>query len=403
MSEAAIVQVTPEDRRYLTSVVFIAFLLRGLLLIAFWATDAIFTLRLSPDSERYHRFGLVIMQEMERGYFNPAAWIDDAWFQFTGLVYFIFGPHPFLIQLLNVTLSSFTCVVVFLLALQVSRSSQVARISALAVAVFPSFIYWSSLMLKDPAAIFAVSVMVLATVRIRQSFELRWLLALLAALLVMLGIRDYMFFASVGMIAVSMVFFTPYTVPRAGSWLGLATLCFGPMALGFGPFGITYFASSMYFDLDYINHIRVAMGDHGSGALFDHDNVATWGSGGITSDVLAFLKGVLFFFVTLNPANIGSVRQLMALPEVLLLLLLLPSLVRGLYWLWLDRRSSLPLLVFAIGVMVILVSATTNIGALFRWRMQVMPLFVVAIAIGLFWARSGVFYQAACRLTGTRS
>jgi hypothetical protein len=390
------------DRRYLWNVVALGLFLRGLLLFIFWATDAIFTLRLSPDSERYHRVGLVIMQEMNLGNFNWPAWIDDGWFQFTGFVYFLFGAHPFIMQLINVMVSCATVVVVFYLALEVSRSGPVARISAFLVAVFPSFIYWSCLMLKDPTAIFSLSLLVLSTLKIRSQYSSLWMAAMLLGLLLLLGIRDYMFFVCIGLIGVSMIFFTPYSVPRSGSWIGLAALCFVPMAMGYGVFGYSFISSSIYFDLDYINHIRVAMGDHGSGAIFEHSAVATWGSGGLFADVLAFFKGVLFFFVTLNPTNIGSVRQLMALPEVLLLLLLLPHLARGLYWLWLDRQNSFPVLVFAFGVMVMLVSATTNIGALFRWRMQVMPLFIIAIAIGLFWARRGVFYRLACQLTGFR-
>lgn len=389
------------DRRYLYNVVFLAFFLRILLATLFWATDAMHSLNLSPDSERYHRVGMMIMQEMHLGRFNWPAWIDNGWFQFTGLVYFLFGPHPGLIQAINITFSSLTPVIIFSLALEVSRSSQVARISALLVAIFPSFVYWSCLMLKDPTAIFMMSLLVLSTIKLRNHFSLGWLVALLLALLVYLGIRDYMFFLSIGMVTISMIFFTPYAVPRGGSWLGLAALCLVPLVMGFGVFGFSYITNSIYFDVDYINHIRVAMGDHGSGALYEHSNVATWGSGNILSDILAFLKGLVFFFITINPVEIGSVRQWMALPEVLLVFLLIPHLVRGLYWIWLDRRNSFPLLVFAFGVMLMLISATTNLGALFRWRMQVMPLFVIAMAVGVFWLRQGWFYNIACRLTGT--
>ena len=79
---------------------------------------------------------------------------------------------------------------------------------------------------------------------------------------------------------------------------------------------------------------------------------------------------------------------------------LLPHLGRGIHWLWLDRENSFPLLVFTFGIMVMLISATTNLGALFRWRMQIMPLFVIAMAIGVFYLRRGPLYRLACRLTG---
>jgi hypothetical protein len=220
------------------------------------------------------------------------------------------------------------------------------------------------------------------------------------ALLIFLGIRDYMFFVATGLIAVSMLFFTPYSVPRMGSWVGLATLALTPLAMGFGLFGFDYFITSHYMDMDYINTVRIDMGDHGTGAIFAHDDVATWGASSLVDDVATFLKGLWFFFVTLDLTEINSVRQLMALPEVIFSILLLPHLARGFYWLWLDRKNSFPLLVFSFGIMIMLISATTNLGALFRWRMQVMPLFVIAMAIGVFYVRRGILYRIACRLTG---
>ena len=87
--------------------------------------------------------------------------------------------------------------------------------------------------------------------------------------------------------------------------------------------------------------------------------------------------------------------------RVLLSLILLPRLVRGFYWLWLDRRNSFPILVFTFGIMIMLISATTNLGAMFRWRMQVLPLFIIAMTIGVFWLRRGVLYRIACRLAGS--
>ena len=388
------------DKLYLQRLFMLAFSTRAILLTLLVVTNATQEMHLSPDSERYHSVGVLIMREMERGFFNWPNWIDNGWFQFTGFVYFLLGPHQLAVQVLNITLGSLTVVVVFYLALEASRSSQVARISALLVALTPSFIFWSCMAIKDPVAILAMSLLVLCTIKLRQKFHMKWTLLMLLALLVFLGIREYMFFMSIGFIAMSMFLFTPYSLPRSGSWIGLATLAGAPMLFGFGVFGFEYFSNSMYFDIDYINIVRVDMGDHGAGALYGPDNVATWGESGLFEDFLAFLKGVMFFFVTLNFAEIGSVRQLMALPEVLLMVLLLPYLARGIHWLWLDRNNSFPILVFCFGVMLMLVSATTNIGALFRWRMQVMPLFVIAMCIGVFYIRRGWLYKVANKLAG---
>ena len=209
----------------------LAFLLRAALSVAFWITDAIFLFRLSPDGERYHRVGIWIMREMERGFFNWPNWVDNGWFQFTGLVYFLFGPYAGLIQLLNVILGVLTVAVVYFLALEVSQSSHVARISAFLVAVFPSFVFWSCLMIKDPAAILAMTLLVLCTVKLRKKFGFGWLLLLIGALLTFLGIREYMFFMATGMIALSILLFPPTTRFSSGSWIVLIALAFVPMVL----------------------------------------------------------------------------------------------------------------------------------------------------------------------------
>jgi hypothetical protein len=40
-------------------------------------------------------------------------------------------------------------------------------------------------------------------------------------------------------------------------------------------------------------------------------------------------------------------------------------------------------LVFAFGVMLVYTSATTNAGAMFRWRMQALPFFIMMTSYGV--------------------
>ncbi len=391
------------DRQYLRSVMLLGFLLRITLVAIFVATDAIYRLRLSPDSERYHRVGLEIMEQMHRGNFNWINWVDNGWFQFTGFVYYLFGPYSLLMQLWNIALSTATIAVVYELAKEVTRSSAVARSSALLVALMPSFVYWSCLMLKDTTAIFAVSVLVLATVNLRYRFSFTWLATAVSCLMILLCLREYMFFVCTVLMAGSLCLYLPGRLSWWSAGLTLILLGWFPALFGYGWFGLDAFRSSHYFDLDYINHVRVAMGDHGSGAIFEHDSVATWGQGSVLDQAWALTKTVLLFFVSVNPLDVGSLRQWMALPEALLVLALIPALIRGLQILWADRQNALPLLVFAFGITLILVLATTNIGALFRWRMQVMPLFVIALSLGVFASRHSFFRPLFSRLAGVQS
>ena len=386
-------------RTFIVRLFFWALVVRLLVVFLLNITDAIQTLHLSPDSLRYHREGYLIAHQMAAGFFNWPNWIDNGWFQFTGFVYYLFGPHPLIIQLINVTFGALTPVVAYLVALRVFRADRPARTTAILVAFFPSFIYWSCLMLKDPIAILALSSLVLSIVGIRDSIRFGWLLLMVISLLVLMGVRSYLLFVTVFFIAVSYV---PVEGRRAGSALVrliLISLMLGWTLyfFGYGFMGVDYIQSSHYFDVDYINATRDNI-NHGGGAFFSGESAPKWGED-VASTLSALSAAVFFFFVTLDFSNISGARQLMALPEVVLVVLLLPSLLRGLKYSWrYHRQAALPLMVFAFGLLAVYGSATTNMGAMYRWRMQAMPFLVMFMVVGVYVRSRGLFYRLASRL-----
>lgn len=390
---------TPAAQRFLLRVFVGAWIVRAIGVAIIATTDAIRQLSLSPDSLRYHREGMAIAEQMRDGFFNAPNWIDNGWFQFTGLVYWLLGPDPVYIQLVNITLSALTPLIVFRIVLAVYRVEKLARVVALLVAFFPSFIYWSCLMLKDPLSIFSISLLVLAVVRLREGFRLAPLIAMPAALLALLGIREYLFFVCLFLVLAS---YLPVqgrrTVPLLLTMAGLVLLMGTATWLaGFGVLGSDYIRQSHYFDLEYINQSRINI-SHGTGAFFAAPETAVWGEG-FASSARAALAALYFFFVSIDLTQIGSARQLMALPEILAILCLLPSLARGLRYSWLHlRQDSLPLAVFAFGLLAVYGSAATNMGAMFRWRMQALPLLLTFMVYGVFIYGRGPIHRVLNRL-----
>lgn len=255
-------------------------------------------------------------------------------------------------------------------------------------------------MLKDPLSIFAMVVLVLAVVAIRDKFSVRWLACGAFSLVVFLGIREYMFFVALFFITLS---YLPVEGRRTGPLLFkmafMVVLVGGAAwAMGFGFLGMDYIGQSHYFDLDYINSTRVAIGDHGSGAFFDDPASALWGKD-VGGTLKALAAAIYFSFVSLDLTALDSMRQLLALPEVLLTVLLLPNLFHGLAdsWRYL-RQSSLPLMIFAFGILAVYGSATTNMGAMFRWRMQALPFLLAFLLYGLTLSGRGRFYRLMSRL-----
>ncbi|HSX59231.1 MAG TPA: hypothetical protein VLF18_03425 [Tahibacter sp.] len=389
----------PSAQRFLLRLFVGGFLVRAVGVLVIGLTDAIRQLNLSPDSLRYHREGMAIAEQMRDGFFNAPNWIDNGWFQFTGLVYYLFGPNPVYIQLVNIALGALAPLVVFRLVLAVYRVDTIARVVALLVAFFPSFVYWSCLMLKDPLSIFSISLLALAVVRLRDGFGPAPLIAMTLSLLALLGIREYLFFVCLFLIAAS---YFPVegrrTVPLLLTLSGVVVLLgTATWFAGFGVLGADYIRQSHYFDLEYINQSRIAI-SHGSGAFFAAPETAVWGQD-VASTARAALAAVYFFFVSIDLTQIGSARQLMALPEILVILCLLPSLVRGLRASWHHaRQQSLPVAVFAFGLLIVYGSAATNMGAMFRWRMQALPFLLTFMVYGVFVHGRGPIYGLLRRM-----
>jgi len=99
---------------------------------------------------------------------------------------------------------------------------------------------------------------------------------------------------------------------------------------------------------------------------------------------LAFLPIGLFYFVFAPfPWMLGSIRQIVAMPEMLYWYTLMPAMVRGGRILLRKRgRESLFLLLLLISLSVGYAIGQGNIGTMFRHRAQVLPIFLILAAVG---------------------
>lgn len=372
------------DRSFLWRVAVSAWLLRFVIIIVYAFTDAIYTLRLSPDSERYHREGINSMNAMIYGDFAYKPWIDDGWFQFTGLVYHLVTPEAFVMQLINITLGTLLVLPVFGIVRNITNDVFVQRLAAILTAFFPSIVYWSTLMLKDPASTLAIAMIIYGVVELRRRWAALPLVAIIAGLLVLVGLRTYLFTVLIIVIpAAFMLFPVNGAVMSVRTLLAPALIGALPLAFGYGYFASGEIKESIYFDLDYINHVRVAMGSHGTGAIFAHEEVHIWGVD-LLDDLLAAALTLFSIFIPVNPLEASSARQLIAIPFVLIMSYFMFPLVLGGLELWRARRRAWPLIIIVVVVLGVYIGGTTNAGALFRWTTQIMPYFLMAIAMVAF-------------------
>lgn len=388
------------QKKFLKTVLIWAVAIRVALAVVLTAGGLSYKLRLSPDSERYHRVASEINADIENNVFTRYTWQDNGWFRFTALVYRIFGAHSWIIQACNIAFSVLTIYMASILVSRICKDAFVYRATVAFTAFFPSFIYWSCHMLKDPIAILAMTTLITGTVILRQQFSGKWMLAVIGTLIVFFGTRDYMFFIGGVLFLISLTVSLPVSAKSVGSAVIALPiiLCALPYFLGMGFFGHIFFSESHYFDLEYINHVRGAMGDHGSGAMYsDGEDVGVW-TGDMLNNTKVALTGIFYFFFVIDLTDVSSIRQILALPEVILFIALLPPMWLGMKIAYRQRKRMLPLLTFVFVVMAVYLSATTNMGALFRWKMQVMPAMMILIAMGVRSKPKSYLYREGCRL-----
>jgi hypothetical protein len=381
-------------RSYVNRVAIYAALARLFIVVLFQVTNIHVSLRLSPDSEYYHRTAIQINRDINSGIEPDRAWVDQGWFRFTALVYRYAGNLPWVIQLFNVAASVLTIYVAASLAWRTTGDKFVVKITALIVGFFPSFIYWSCLMLKDPIAILAVTTIVNSVVAMRHTVSIKHLAFAIVSMIALLGVRDYMFFVTLWCSCASLLLFPQRVRSQLAGLVMIAVLIAIPFVLGFGVAGIDFVNSSRYFDVDYINHVRVAMGDHGTGALFEPDKIGQWGDD-YWQNLINALKGVFFLVFVIDLTDVDGVRQLIAFPEAVAVIFLLPTMFKGIKYMWRNRRIAAPILVFTSVIAIVYLSATTNMGALFRWKMQIMPMLSIIIGSGMAHHSKGEVFKIA--------
>jgi 4-amino-4-deoxy-L-arabinose transferase-like glycosyltransferase len=393
------------NERFLIKLVILAFVARLAVLVMLSLTGMVGSLRLSPDSGHYHHLGISVAKGMEYGIFNWELWIDRAWPQFIGLVYYIFGTYPILILLFNIAISTASLILGYHIAKTVFQDDRIARITALFIGFFLPFIYWSCLLLRDSVAIFAISLIVLSVVKLKkEGGQFLWFFGMVIGLLLMLGLRQYLFFVLIFLILASMLPYNIKYLPKSIVQLLVIALLLGlgTQMAGFGFLGADYIAHSVYFDLEYINSIRTSMTSHGTGNMYAYGAAPTWGND-LMNDLWMALKAVFYFFVSLDLTKIRSTRQIMALPGILAFLVLLPAFFRGLKATWeYHRYLGITLVIFICGILVVYGFATTNLGALYRWRMQAMPFMMVIIAYGIVLYGRGYIYNLFMRFISVR-
>jgi hypothetical protein len=331
----------------------------------------------APDQRAYHAIGKFLAdlwgQEVPVVMSRVLPEGPKGYFYIVAAIYYVVGPYSLLPKLLNCLVGAFMVPVAHDLALRMGTSTAAALRAAKLVTWFPSLVLWSSLNIRDAWIILIIALLCRQALILQSRFRLGTLVVLVAGLVAVIQFRAYLLFAIGTPILVSFFAQRSRNLLRnlaLGSIVAVA-LIYADQAAGEGRRG-------RFVDFEEIHNIRY-WNTVGASSQFEQADISTPGK------ALAYLpRGLALFLLAPFPWMLGSVRQVLALPETLYFYWLLPWMFRGIRGLLRDHlRTSLLAVLITAGLTLGYALGEGNAGTAYRHRAQLLTFFLIFAASGL--------------------
>lgn len=373
----------PEQRTFLMRLFLLAVLVRIILAVV------IFTGHMEDffggDANTYDIFGQSLRQAWHGDVYHAGKYESfvasgaSAWgmLYMVAAVYETVGRNMLAVQLINAAIGASTAIVVYKNAQALFNNTRVAKLAAILVAFFPSLVLWSSQALKDGLIILALSLSILATLRLMEKITAGYVLILICTLLALFSLRFYIFYMMsaavagsfiLGMKALSAQGFLHRFIAVAG--IGLAFTWFGVLQSASVQF-------ERYANLKMVQTSREDQAAAGSGFMKDVDVQTTEGA------LTVIPVGLIYLMFAPFPWDFGTIRQTITLPEMIIWWLMFPLLVLGLWYSVKHRlRQVSPIVIFTTMLTLAYSLFQGNVGTAYRQRSQLLVFYFIFVAVG---------------------
>ena len=374
---------TPE-KDFITSVFLIGLILRmgfGMMvhifeLRPFFGGDALaydangwglveYWLGINPES-----FAMIIQNNPESG----SAWGMN---YLVGGTYLIFGRNILAAQSLCAVIGAATAPMIFYCAKKIFNNLQVARISALSIAIFPSFVIWSAQLLKDGLIIFLLVAAMTMVLQLQEKFSYAAVAFLIFSMVGILSLRFYIFYMVFIAVVGSFVIGTSASNKSIGRRiLILFVIGFALMYLGVGRSADVELR--VFGNLERVQSSRSDLSRVANSGFGEETDVSTT-EGALT----AIPTGFMYLMLAPFPWQASNLRQAITIPEVLAWWAMIPFAIWGLaYSIRYKLRSAFPILIFSMLLTVAYSIMQGNVGTAYRQRTQIQVFLFMMIGVG---------------------
>lgn len=180
----------PYSQSLFTKVLWLAFFIRILYVFAY---DLFPFLPYQPDADMYNYEAQRIWENIQRGlpiYYDIRHSLSiQSYSFFLSIIYGVFGFIPMLAQFINVFISLFSVILIYKIVMEVFENESIATLASILILFYPSFIAFTSFILRDALMMFLMVSLLFVFVRlykgnsrIRNVFFFLIILALIGAL-----------------------------------------------------------------------------------------------------------------------------------------------------------------------------------------------------------------------------
>ena len=292
-------------------------------------------------------------------------------------IYSLVGRNMLAVQFFNSVLGATTAPIIFLCAHDVFKNRRVATIAGIAVAFYPSLVLWSSQGLKDGPIVFFLAVCILATLRLGQKMTVGHLTMLVASLFGVLAFRFYVFYMM--LVAVGGAFIVGM---RAVTLQSMARQFVVIMVLGLALtyLGVTRYASAQYEEFGDLQRLQLSRSDLATAQSGFGKDVDVSTTGGALS---AIPSGLMYLLFAPFPWQLGSLRQSLTIPEMVIWWGSFPLLVLGIWFSLKHRlRQMSPIFIFTTMLTLAYSVVQGNVGTAYRQRAQLLVFYFIFVAVG---------------------
>ncbi|MGI8812957.1 MAG: phospholipid carrier-dependent glycosyltransferase [Pyrinomonadaceae bacterium] len=365
-----------EEKIFVTKIFLIALAVR----LAFGILVHFFDLRefFGGDANTYDIRGNLLAELWAGRGSASATTSGPGWgmYYIVGGLYTIFGRNILAAQSFCAVFGAATAPLVYFCSQKLFKNRKVSRFSAIGVAIFPSFIIWSSQLMKDGLIIFLLVLSFTMVLQLQEKFNYGAVLLLVFSLFGIIALRFYIFYMVAIAVAGSFIVGTTNSIQSLVR-RSLVLVLIGVSLTYLGVIRNAGVDFENYGDLKRVQISRLDLSRAGSG--FGEKVDVSTPEGAISVIPLGFAYLMLAPF----PWQMANLRQASTLPEVLLWWSMIPLLISGLWYTMKNKlRAAFPVLLFTVMLTLAYSIFQGNVGTAYRQRTQIQVFLFMFIGVG---------------------